>query len=221
MKAISSRIKAQRSGTSLAHAMVAAIAASLVLAACSSNPITQPQSELMQIKPGGDDKGHAALIESHSAGDSDYSGFYNTFEYKATILNSIVREALVSRQAEYYKWDEPKTATELEKARQELTSETEVFLSFFTPERKNDNLADTKSIWRVLLDVGGHRYVGKVKRLRLLLAELQALYPYHTRWNTPYLVSFPVPATAVENQEMTLTVTGPLGARTVILKPIR
>jgi hypothetical protein len=202
------------------HLWTAAFTA-LLCGACTTNPFTQPRSELSQVSTRTEGTNYDAIIEASSAGDADFAGFYNTFAYKATLQNSPAREALVNKQAEYYQWDEAKTASEREKSRQEMASETDIFLSFFTPERRNDNLADTKSIWRVLLDVGGHRYVGKVKRLRTLLAEQQALYPYHTRWNTPYLVTFPVPTTAIETQPATMTVTGPLGTRTVNFPPVR
>ncbi|CAN5452554.1 hypothetical protein BH10BDE1_BH10BDE1_07200 [soil metagenome] len=158
-------------------------------------------------------KAHTAIIEDNSAGDSQFTGLYNTFEIKATILNSEVREALIRRQAQYYQWDQAQQNTEREKAIQELSSEATVFLSFSTPERKNDNMADKKSIWRVFLDVGGRRYVGQAKKDRRLIAELQALFPFHTRWNTPYMLTFPVGMTAIESQTMKLTLTGPLGSR--------
>jgi hypothetical protein len=158
---------------------------------------------------------YSMKIEAYSDGEAEYSGFYNNFEYKATLLNTSIRDALIKRQSEYYQWDRDKLATEREKSNQEMATETAIFMSFFTPDRKNDNLADIKSIWRIYLDVGGRRYQGKVKKLRTLLAELQALYPYHTRWNTSYLVQFPVPTTAIESQDSKLTVTGPLGTKMV------
>jgi len=163
---------------------------------------------------------HSAVIEQYSAGDSEFAGLYNTFELKATLLNTDVREALIRRQAEYYQWDEGQQSTEREKATQELSAETEVFLSFATPERKNDNLTDKKSIWRIFLDVGGRRYVGQPKKERRLIAELQAQFPFHTRWNTPYMLSFPVSAKAIETQVVKLTLTGPLGSRVLEFKPI-
>lgn len=163
---------------------------------------------------------HSAVIEQYSAGDSEFAGLYNTFELKATLLNTDVREALIRRQAEYYQWDEAQQSTEREKATQELSAETEVFLSFATPERKNDNLTDKKSIWRIFLDVGGRRYVGQPKKERRLIAELQAQFPFHTRWNTPYMLSFPVSAKAIETQTVKLTLTGPLGSRVLEFKPV-
>lgn len=166
------------------------------------------------------EKNFEKLVENYSAGDSEYSGFYNNFEYKATLLNAPVREALLARQSAQYQWDREKLLTEKEKASQEMANETEVFLSFFTPDRQNDNLTDAKSIWRVYLDVAGRRYQGKPSRVRTLLAELQSLFPYHTRWNTPYSVSFPVPTSAIETQPSVLTITGPLGTRSISFKAV-
>jgi hypothetical protein len=166
-----------------------------------------PTSETYDIK-----------IEKFSAGDSKYAGFYNNFEYKATLLNSRIRDELLKRQTDFYQWDREKTLTEQAKRTQELASETVVFMSFFTPDRLNDNLSDSKSIWRVYLEAGGHRYEGKIKKLRLLRAELEALYPYHTRWNTPYQLTFAVPTIAIETQGSVLTVTGPLGTRSVTFR---
>jgi hypothetical protein len=189
----------------------------LSLLGCTSNPVadSQAQVELSQIKPAFSETIYRDMIEKNSAGEAEYTGFYNAFEYKATALNASVRKALLDRESEYYQWDEAKISLERNKAEQEMANETSVFISFYTPDRRNDNLSDGKSIWRVLLDVGGKRYVGKIKRLRTLLAELQALYPYHTRWNTPYMVSFPVPTLSIDRQPLTLTITGPVGARTV------
>lgn len=158
---------------------------------------------------------YAETIKRFSDGQSEYNGFYNSFEYRATLLNTVIRSALLSKQAEHYLWDSEKLAKERERSLQEMSSQTDVFLSFYTPVRTNDNLTGSKSIWKVYLEVGGRRYQGTPKKVRTLLAELQALYPYHTRWNTPYTVTFPVPTTAIENQASVLTITGPLGTRTV------
>jgi hypothetical protein len=186
----------------------------LPLLSCTAEPMKEVAPPFgdtsIQVKPKFD-----RLIERYSNGDVEYSGLYNNFEYKATILNSVIRDALVEEQTEYYQWDHSKTATERDKANKELASETQVFVSFYTPDRHNDNLADVKTIWQIYLDVGGRRYEGKAKRIKSLLAELQTLYPYHSRWNTPYMVSFAIPTSAIETQESTFTITGPLGTRAV------
>lgn len=160
-------------------------------------------------------KNYTMGINSYSDGDANYTGLYNTFEYRATLLNSAVHKLVLNQQAKSYLWDEEKLSKEDEKNQKKMADFTEIFLSFYTPERKNDNLTDAKSIWRVYLDVGGRRYTGKVKRDRSLLAEIQALFPYHTRWNTAYRVSFPIPTATVDTQNSQVTITGPLGTKTV------
>ena len=200
-------------------AVTAFIFLSCVLS-CSSEPMKEvaPPSDntSIEVKPPYD-----RLIEHYSNGDVEYSGLYNNFEYKATIRNSVVRDALIQTQTQYYQWDHAKAATEREKTNIELASETQVFVSFYTPDRHNDNLADAKTIWQIYLDVGGRRYEGKAKRVKSLLAELQTLYPYHSRWNSPYMVTFSIPTSAIETQVSTFTITGPLGTRAVKFSAIR
>ncbi len=197
----------------MSKTLVTTIASCLILAvggACSSTP---PLAE--QAKNSPDVQAADTEIERFSDGDAQYVGFYNNFLYRATILNSNVRSALLRKQNEFYQWDRDKFSGEREKSDRNAGTETTIFLSFFTPERRNDNLSDAKSIWRVYLDAGDRRYQGKVKKLRTPLAELVALYPYHTRWNTAYEVTFPIPTPAIETQALKLTITGPLGVKTV------
>lgn len=185
------------------------------LSSCTSVP-NEPQLVNNRIN----ESNYAALIDRNSDGQSEYNGFHNNFEFRGTLLNSAVMDGMVKRQADYYQWEEEKIASEREKASQEMSSTTRVHVSFFTPERKNDNLADVKSIWRIFLDAGGQRYAGTAKKDRRLISELQVLYPYHTRWTTPYFFEFPVPTTVIEGQDATLTVTGPLGTRTIKFKAL-
>jgi hypothetical protein len=187
---------------------------------CASRTLMESTEPAATIGPKGSHT-YEQVIERYSAGDSEYTGFNNAFEYKATLLNSEVREAIIARQAKYYLWDREKVAIEREKAQSDLAKETQIHVSFFTPERANDNLTDAKSIWRVYLDTGGRRYQGRVKRIRGVMAELQSLYPYHTRWTTPYELAFPVPALAIETQDAKLIITGPLGTRSVDFPPVR
>ena len=194
----------------------------LTIAACSNKP-TQLDQAVMPEKGGVPDVSQAydTLIERYSDGDSKYSGFYNNFEYKATLQNSTVREAVLLKKANYYLWPADKVQTERQKLMKEMAEETEIFVSFFTPDRKNDNLSEEKAIWRVYLEAGGRRYQGKARKVKSLLAELQTLYPYHNRWTTPYELKFAIPTSVIETQESTLTITGPLGSRTVRFLPVK
>lgn len=185
------------------------------LCSCTSVP-NEPQVVANRIN----ETSYTALIDRNSDGQSEYNGFHNNFEFRGTMLNSAVSDGMIKRQGDYYQWEGEKESGEREKAAQEMSSMTRIHVSFFTPERKNDNLGDLKSIWRIFLDAGGQRYTGTVKKDRRLISELQVLYPYHTRWTTPYVFEFPVPTTVIEGQDSTLTVTGPLGTRTIKFKAL-
>lgn len=199
---------------SLAFPALFALAAATTTSSCSTEQVKETTRPTEGNVPQAADL-YAAAIEKYSAGDTEYSGFYNAFEYKATLLNAPIRDVLLEKQANYYQWDQSKLMTERQKSLQELSSQTDIFVSFYTPTRQNDNLADSKTIWKVYLDAGGRRYEGKARKSKALFTELIALYPYHTRWNTPYTLTFPVPTTAIEAQESKLTITGPLGTREV------
>lgn len=197
-------------------------------AGCSSTPDSGERSSNERLVGSGSEgpaniaipQSHKEIIEAGSAGNLEFAGLYNTFDFRATLLNSKTREALIQRQGESYQWDAAKFASERERSTQEASAESVVFLSFFTPERRNDNLAAAKSIWRALLDVGGRRYEAKIKKDRRLLVELQSMFPYHTRWNSPYILTFPVSTMAIESQVVKLTITGPLGTQTVNFQPL-
>ncbi|MCM2282750.1 MAG: hypothetical protein NDI61_12995 [Bdellovibrionaceae bacterium] len=193
------------------------LSAVLTLGACATaEKAGEPGgANAMLEKGGGTQDPYLKVIEQFSEGDSDYQTFYNQFAYKATLVNSPVREATLLKEADYFKWDPQQLATERAKAEKKMETTTEIFMSFFTPERRNDNLTDIKSIWRVYLDVDGKRYQGRAKKAKKLFPELNALFPYHTRWNTPYVLEFDLPTQTPQNAGAKLTVTGPLGTREI------
>ncbi len=184
----------------------------LTIACTSANLVSHKDDSLDQANRESAQE-YIKILEKYSAGDVDYNGFYNSFGFHAALLNSEVLEANVRRQAHFYLWDQSRSEDERNKLFKAAAEATSVFLSFYTPEKKDDNLSSDKSIWRVLLDVNGKRYVGKIKKLKSNLSELISLYPFHTRWNTAYLVSFPVSVSQAEVQSSKLTITGPVGSR--------
>lgn len=145
-----------------------------------------------------------------------YSGLYNTMDLTSTVLNSKVAAAQTDQMARLYIWDANKYTQEKVKADDKVTKETEFFVSFFTPERKHDDLHKNQTLWKIFLDAGGKRYEGKVKKIKLLTEEIQGLYSYHNRFSTPYSVVFPVASRDIENmKDIKLTITGPVGSATL------
>lgn len=143
-----------------------------------------------------------------------YDGFMNNLDVSATLTNSSVAKALLDQGARIYQWDENTFANEKSKGESFRAAKTEIFLSFFVPDRKWDDLHKSTTKWKIFLDVGGRRFEGKAERWKTPLVEVSSFYPHHTRWGTPYKVSFDVPTRDVENLPSKLTLTGPVGVVT-------
>ncbi len=181
---------------------------SLAITACATRDVTPTGINVMS------ESAYNSVIEEYSDSTERYSGLYNTITMRSTLLNSKVSRAQVDQSARLFMWDQEKYNAELSKTNQKLEKETEIFLSFFTPTRKHDNLNHSKTLWRIFLDANGKRYEGKVTKIKLLTSELQGLYPYHNSFSTPYSVIFPIPITSIEKGNSKLTVTGPVGSAT-------
>ncbi len=148
------------------------------------------------------------LIEEKTRKIQIYDGLYNQLTVQGTWVDSAVTEASLSHNARLYQWTEEKFKEEKTKAISRHATTTEFFISFYTPERKHNDLSKTKTVWKIFLDVGGQRYEGKATKVKYLFSEIQVMYPYHNRWSTPYTVTFPVATSLVENKPATLTFTG-------------
>lgn len=150
------------------------------------------------------------LIQKNSAQKEIYSGLYNTLNVRATLLRPSTNLGVVQKNARLYQWNKSKYDEEVLKSQQKAQQETEIFVSFFTPEKKHDDLHKNKTLWKIFLDVNGKRYEGKAAKIKLLTTEIQAFYPEHNTFSTPYLVSFGVPANSLEKSDAKLTLTGPI-----------
>lgn len=139
-----------------------------------------------------------------------YDGLYNKLTVQATKLDAEMTEDLMSYTAKIEQWTTAKFKEEKSKLIMKHSDSTELFMSFYTPERRHDDLAFSKTSWKIYLDVNGQRYEGKITKIKALFLDVEAQYPYHNRWATPYMISFPVSTPSTEGKKMTLTVTGPL-----------
>jgi hypothetical protein len=162
---------------------------------------------------------YEVVVEKNTDKIRRYSGFYNTLDIEATVLSPTISHAQVAKQAELFLWDSNRMSDEKARTESRLSRETEVFMSFFTPDRKNNDLIKTNSMWKIFLDVEGRRYEGKINKIKLQLTEIQALYPYHNRFYTPYSVTFPVSMKSIEGKTLKMTITGSLASGTLEFKP--
>lgn len=185
----------------------------LLLSACASYEVTPAGTA---IKTEGD---YVDVVDKYSDKVRRYSGFYNTIDMEGTVFNSNVAKAQLDRRAELFQWDEKHYNDEKSLFENRLNKESEIFVSFFTPDRKNDDLSKPQTTWKIFLDVEGKRYEGKATKIKTQLVDIQALYPYHNRFYTPYSLIFPVPMKSIESKPLKLTITGAIGSGSLEFKP--
>ncbi len=147
-------------------------------------------------------------IEPASKKVETYKGILNTLHLSATLINSQVIDSQILHKARIYQWNAEQVEAERAKMLEVANSQTQMFLSLYTPERKHDDLHKNKTLWKIFLDSQGRRYEGKAVKIKLLTNEIQAMYPEHTRFATPYLVTFPVSTKSIDGQPVKLTLTG-------------
>jgi hypothetical protein len=189
--------------------------------ACStSSAIANKESSYQASAQTIEYKDYRDVVEKFTKGDKLYDGFVLKFEYHASLLTTVLTDAQISLTAQDLQWTQSKVAAEREKHTSEASRETKIFLSFFTPENENDNLETTNSIWKVFLITEGSKIEGKVIRTGGLMADLQKKYPEHTRFNTPYQVTFPIPMTQVQQTTSRFVITGHLGTSEVAFPSI-
>lgn len=156
------------------------------------------------------------FVEDKTKKTEVYDGLYNKLTVQTTRLDADMSENLVAYQAKLGQWNLEKYKEEKAKIIAKHSDGTEFFMSFYTPERKHDNLNTNRSSWKVYLEVSGQRYEGKITKLKDLYLDIETLYPHHTRWATPYSVVFPVSTPATDGKPATITVTGPLATTQLV-----
>lgn len=160
-----------------------------------------------------------SMVEKNTQKKQIYDGFYATLEMSSTFLNTSVITTQLDHMARIYQWDVDQYNNKKAEMQTRLSKQTEFFVGFFVPERKNDDLHKRSTLWKIFLDAGGKRYEGKAEKIKTILADLQALYPHHTRFHTPYRFIFNVPTSVIEAGEAKLTITGPVGSASLQYNP--
>lgn len=174
------------------------------LTACSSTPTSK--------------KKYQKTIRNKFSHDEQYNGFQNTHHISALLISYDVATAILDQKSDTLLWTEQKKRNEREKSFQEMSSETTVVLSLFTPNRKHNDLHKASSSWKIYLEVEGTRYNGVVKKSPLKFAESSQLFPFHNRWSKLYKVRFKVPTNFVQDKSPKLILTSSIGSSKVTLK---
>ena len=183
----------------------------LLLSACATS-YTNPN---LKLAP---EEDYYSALDTKTRKEKVYDGLYAKIEFTAVLLNSEISHLQLDQNARIYQWNLDQYSTEKAKVESDLSKQSTVFLSFFTPERKNDDLNKSKTLWRIFLDTNGKRYEGKIEKIKTVFAEVKTLYPAHNRWSTAYRVTFPVPISAIEKSATNkFTITGPVTSTSTIL----
>lgn len=186
----------------------------IILTACASAPESNQTFNLSQDS-------YEDFIEKFSDHTQRYDGPYNVLDVSGTLLNSQVLEAQTLRQATVFQWETSKYQSELKQRLTPTQTKTEVFVSFFTPEKKSADLTRSETLWKTILKYDGKELLGKPKKVSLLPVEIMSLYPQHNRWSTGYIITFDTPVADLERRPAELVITGPVGTATLKFKPIR
>jgi hypothetical protein len=188
----------------------------LVLGLISVSCITRPPHPTLNLKSESDYSNH---VEKNTQKKQIYDGLYAIVETQATLLTSNLLDHQVDFLAQQFQWTQEQYKLETEKSLELRKKQSDVFLSFYVPERKHDDLAKAKTVWRIFLDSNGQRYEGKAAKISAIYGEIKALYPHHNRWSTAYKITFPVSIKSIENSVSKLTMTGPIGSVQLEFKP--
>lgn len=182
------------------------LAIGFLLSACATRLATPPGIPEISIST------YEKNVQEKTKKMEIYDGLYNKLTVQATWLDSLVTESSLSHSARIAQWDEMKYREERGKRVSKHADTTEFFVSLYTPERRHAELANSKNLWKIYLEVNGQRYEGKAAKIKQLLSEIQVMYPHHNRWSTPFIVSFPIATSLAENRTAVLILTGAVGS---------
>lgn len=188
----------------------------LLAVGCASTPEPAVNTDVV---PAVNDSEYAALINKLSQRQQSYDGFYNMYQAYVLLVTSEMQNAMLQRRGHFLQWNQQQWRQEKEKAAQEMSSQTRVILSFYSPEFQYDDFSKTNSIWKVYMEVGGQRYEGKAVKSVEKLVTLQNVFPFHEKFNTLYELRFNVPTTVAETGEPVIILTSSLGTSTFKIKP--
>lgn len=152
-----------------------------------------------------------SVIDQHTKFFRKYDGLYETFRAHATLLTAATQIAILDKRAAFLQWDTKQLSDEREKSRQEMATQTTVFLQFYAPDTDYNDLNRYNTIWHVYLDVDGHRFEAKIRKAHGKPIEFQAIYPNYDRFSTAYDLTFNISSSDVARRGAKLVLASTLG----------
>lgn len=176
-------------------------------AACKSAPVaTESPAPDAPVA-----KDYHSVVEAHTKFFRKYDGFYEVFRGHATLITPESQSAILHQKADYLQWDSRKLSSEQEKAQQEMSAQTKIFLQFFAPQTEYNDFAKYNTIWHVYLEIDGRRFEGKAKKAKGKPIEFMAIFPSYDSFSTPYELTFNISTSDVIRHEAKLVLASTLG----------
>lgn len=136
--------------------------------------------------------------------------------WNATLLNDKVFNSQANKYEEVYE----KSSSEREEYYNSLIEKREgsilFFVSFYSDDRKFDDLKNPRAKWDLRLKAGGATFEPlRIEKIRKINPLQQLFYPYMTEWSTGYFVWFPQDASRY-SLPYTLSVRGPFASSQLV-----
>ncbi|GEM_PF-2602754 len=178
-------------------------------ASTGSSDLQNSQSENNSLSQ--NDLDYFSELNKWTRFDKSYDGLSNTIDMGVTLLNPVMVKSQIKQKAIIFGWTSEMQNEELKK-NLILDPSIEFYLSFYTPDRKSNQLESEKSTWQIFLNHNGKRYLAKVFRIKEDKRTLYKLYPHQTPWHKPYKVTFDLKLKDVQpDSPIEFQISGPLG----------
>jgi hypothetical protein len=152
------------------------------------------------------------LRDAASRRASLYDGFVHRANASATWFSPKVREAGVRRQTEWEGKNQAETEEAVAIGRADALLGEEFLVSFYTAERRANDLDAPRSIWHLELDDGETRVPASEIVGFSTDATIRQLFPYVDPFEVVYRVRFKWTGASLEGRPFKLRIAGGLGA---------
>ena len=158
-------------------------------------------------------------VQALTVKDEKHMGFSNVYNFSAVLLSQDLLQAQLELDAFDFQWDDSQYQEKRRDYLQTASQNTQVFLSFFTPNNKNNNLDKYDALWKVFLILDGRKYEAKAAKAKTPSSRLGSLYPSHNGFSHAYVLSFAIPLGEIEKaSEIRLLLTGNLASSNLPFK---
>jgi hypothetical protein len=187
----------------------------LALLACARLPFTESQPT-----PTADEGAWGAVRQRYTRSGKIYDGLGTNAFASAVYQPLEAREARADRLATWKKLTAQEREALLATERDEAGRYDEFLVSLFTPDRPDNDLSSSKSIWRVALVVPGEGELlpEKIEEVRID-ATIRALYPNVGDFDVVYRVRFPRFREPLAGRDFTLRLAGSRGRLDLVYGP--